>query len=82
MHQIAPEIQCYHQHGSTYLVLKSHVEMFVIHLIQVYFGKHEAVVVGSVQHLWTGRVIAFVHSELVREVSCGSESGRNCETLM
>lgn len=39
-----------------------------MHLIQMYFGEHLAVVVGSVKHLWTGCVVVFVHGELMRRI--------------
>ena len=48
----------------TYLLLKWHIHMFMIHWIQMHFGKHFAVIVGPVEHPGTGGVIVLVHSKL------------------
>lgn len=48
----------------TYPVLKWHVHVFKIHLIQMHFGKQLPVVIGPVEHPGTGGVIVVVHSKL------------------
>lgn len=60
-----PQIQSLSPRGSTHLVLKSQVNVSAAHRIQGYFGKHPAVTGGSVQHLWTGCVVASVHGQLM-----------------
>lgn len=58
--------QCAHkiQRMHTHLLFKWHVDVFEIHRIQTYFGKHMAVVAGPVEHPGTADVIVLVHSEL------------------
>ena len=52
----------------TYLVLKCHIQMFMIHFIQMYFGKPFVVIIGPVEHLGAGGVIVVVHSKLTTRI--------------
>lgn len=47
------------------MVFKRHVDVSAVHWIQIYFGKHPAVVIGLVDHLGTVGVVVLVYSKLM-----------------